>query len=112
MSDVNFVQLVEHITESGKNQWGHKQLAIWGGTCRPDEVEAMLKKWELPNNGGMSYCIWETSESIGFERCPDAETTLNVADIFGAMVTCRCAATPTTLLAFCRQKGHQTASIG
>jgi hypothetical protein len=82
MSDVNFVQLVEHITKS-ENQWGHKQLSIWGGTCRPDQVEAMLEKWGLPNDGGMSCCIWETSESIGFEPCPDAETTLERTRIFG-----------------------------
>lgn len=82
MPGTDFDRLVEQIAKS-ENQWSHKQLAIWGGTCRPDQVDDLLKEWGLPNDG-MSYCIWETSGSIGFERCADAETTLERARIFGA----------------------------
>lgn len=82
MSAIDFTELIERATKS-ENQWGKDNLAIWGGICRPDQVEALLEKWSLPNDG-MPYCIWETSSSIGFEQRPNAETALERARIFGA----------------------------
>jgi hypothetical protein len=79
MAGVEFDQLVEYVADSG-NQWGKDKLAIWGGTCRLEQIADFLTAWNLPDNDG---CIWETDDSIGFAPRPNAETTLERARIFG-----------------------------
>ena len=76
---VDFRKLADGV---GQGPVGRSHIAIWGGRCPEDQVEAFFQKWDLSQ---MPYRIWEYVSEITFGQntLPQNVALLERGRLFG-----------------------------